>query len=109
MIMRMFVADYPNVMSNPDIGHWARSEIDPIKALRILRGEIGSIHIKDQAKGVVDVRAPVPMGEGGIDLVGVLKELDCQGYNGFLVIEYETEWDNPVPGITKCVKFLKGN
>ncbi len=108
-VMRMFVSQYTNVMSNPDIGHWARSSVDPVKALKTLKGEIGSMHVKDERViGAVE-RNPVPMGEGAIDLKAVLEELDRQGYTGYLVIEHETDWDNPAPSIAKSVKFLQNN
>ncbi|MBE6413774.1 MAG: sugar phosphate isomerase/epimerase [Verrucomicrobiaceae bacterium] len=108
-VMRMFVSQYSNVMSNPDIGHWARSGIKPEEALRILNGEIGSMHVKDERIFDSVERNPVPMGEGAINLKAVLAELDRQGYNGYLVIEHETDWDNPAPSIAKSVKFLQNN
>jgi len=108
-VMRRFVSRYDNVMANPDIGHWARSSIDPVAALKTLRGEIGSIHVKDVPKIGVIEKIVVPCGEGAIDLKAVLAELDRQGYDGYLVIEHEADWDNPAPSVKKCADFFRKN
>ena len=106
-VMKMFVSQYGNVKANPDLGHWARSGIYPQAALKVLAGEVANIHIKDQKTFGLGIRDPVPIGDGVIDFDAVFAELDRQGFRGYLVIEYETDWDNPIPGITKSVKFLK--
>ena len=67
------------------------------------------MHVKDERIFDSVARNPVPMGEGAINLKAVLAELDRQGYNGYLVIEHETDWDNPAPSIAKSVKFLQNN
>lgn len=108
-VMRRFVSEYDRVMANPDIGHWVRCSIDPVEAAKILVGEIGSIHAKDQRTFGSPRNDPVPIGDGAINLKAFLKELDRQGYGGYLVIEHETDWDNPVPPIEKSIKFLREN
>ena len=93
-----------------DIGHWEASGIDPVQALKKLKGNIGELHIKD--KRVPDGNKKsvcVPFGEGTVDLKGVLKELDAQKFDGFFVIEYEAEWENNTPSIKKSVEFLRKN
>lgn len=108
-VLCKFVKGHDNVKSNPDVGHWARCGIDPVKALHTLRGTIGSVHFKDQKEFGNYEDQPVPFGEGAMDVKGMLEELDSQGYDGFYVIEYEAEWDNPTPSILKCVKYLRNN
>ena len=36
----------------------------------------------------------------------ILEELNKQGFRGVFTIEYESNPDNPVPDIKKCVKFF---
>ena len=36
-------------------------------------------------------------------------ELDRQGFDGYYLIEYEAEWDNPLPSVVKCYEYLKKN
>jgi len=36
----------------------------------------------------------------------ILDELTRQGFNGNISIEYESDWENNVPPIKKCVEFV---
>ncbi len=88
-----------------DTGHWMRSGIKPIDALKKLEGRIISSHLKDL--GAFERKAhDVPWGTGKADIRGVLKELRRQKFTGVFSIEYEHNWDNSVPDIAKCVKFF---
>jgi len=108
-VVRHFVSRCEFVKANPDNGHWSRSGIDSVEGFKILKGQIGSIHLKDQRKFGEPENNPVPYGEGGLRLKEVLAELDRQGYDGYFVIEYETDWSNPLPAVKKCVEFLRNN
>lgn len=107
-VVMKIVSKYDGVMANPDNGHWSRSGINSAEGFRKLRGEIGSIHLKDQPKFGSPDKDSVPFGEGDIDVKSMLKELDSQGYNGYFVIEYP-RLDNPLPEVKKCVEFLRNN
>lgn len=87
-----------------DTGHWMRSGIKPIDAVRKLEGRIVSFHFKDlnQMGGGHDV----PWGTGQGDVEAVLAELKRQGFKGVFSIEYEHNWDNSLPEIAECVKFF---
>jgi len=88
-----------------DTGHWVRSGIKPIDALKILDGRIMSTHLKDLnafAPGAHDV----PYGQGVSDIKGILDELKRQGFDGNISIEYEYQQENPLRNVTKCVQFL---
>ena len=90
-----------------DTGHWVRSGIKPVDALRILRGRIISSHLKD-----LHVFEPgghdVPYGQGVSDIRGILDELKRQGFDGNISVEYEHNWDNSVPDIAQCIGFVRG-
>ena len=51
----------------------------------------------------------MPLGDGKLGVGRMLAELDRQGYGGFLVIEYEADWDNNLPQIKKCVEYLRSH
>ncbi len=88
-----------------DTGHWVRSGIKPVDALKILEGRIMSSHLKDLnafAPGAHDV----PYGQGVSDIKGILDELKRQGFDGNISIEYEYQQENPLPNVTKCIEFL---
>lgn len=58
-----------------DTGHWARSNLDPVECLRILKGRIVSSHLKDlNEKGIVAAH-DVPCGTGVSDIPAILEEL----------------------------------
>ncbi len=103
-LVKKYASKYDNVKANPDVGHLALSGIDPVENLKILKGEIGSVHFKDLG---AKSRRCVPFGEGNLGVDKMLAELDSQGYDGFLVIEYEADWDNNLPQIKKCVEYLR--
>jgi len=49
----------------------------------------------------------VPYGEGVGEIKRVLDELKKQGFEGNVSIEYEYNWDNSVPDVTKCIEFVR--
>jgi sugar phosphate isomerase/epimerase len=90
-----------------DTGHWVRSGIKPVDALRILRGRVVSSHLKD-----LHVFTPgghdMPYGQGVSDIRGILNELRSQNFDGPLSVEYEYNWDNNVADIAQCIGFVRG-
>jgi len=89
-----------------DTGHWVRSEIKPVDALRILEGRVISSHLKDLHEFGPQGH-DVPFGEGYSDVPAILDELRRQNFNGNISIEYEYNWENSVPDITRCVDFVR--
>lgn len=87
-----------------DTGHWMRSGINPVEALRKLEGRIVSLHFKDlnQMGGGHDV----PWGTGAGNVKAMLAELRRQGFRGVFSIEYEHNWLNSLPEIAQCVKYF---
>ena len=88
-----------------DTGHWCTSKLTPVEGLRILKGRIISVHLKDKKEP--GQSHDVPYGEGVADIKACLDELKAQGFEGNLSIEYEYNWENNVPECTKCVDFVK--
>ncbi len=90
-----------------DVGHWTRSGIKPIEALRVLKGRIISSHIKDLNEFGKEEGHDVPFGTGISGVKEILDELKAQGFDGNLSIEYEYHWDNSLPEVTQCIDFVK--
>lgn len=90
-----------------DVGHTARSGVDPAQAILKLRSRIYDIHIKD-----VDRMAPegttVEGGRGVIDLAAVLRALRVSHYSHSVSIEYEKDPGDPLPGLSETVGYLHG-
>lgn len=96
----------PRIGSCADIGHWATSGLKPLDCVKILRGHIISGHFKDRP-AIGPGQHDVPFGTGVSDIKGILDELKAQGFQGNISIEYEADWENNVPGITKCIEFVR--
>lgn len=93
--------------ASPDIGHWMRSGFDPITSLKLLKGRVLSMHIKDVDKmndrGAVDA----PFGKGATDLPAIFKELEKQRFDGVISIEYEGSQPDPTKPVEESVKYLR--
>jgi len=88
-----------------DTGHWARSELDPVECMKKLSGRIVSMHMKDlnqKGGGAHDV----VWGTGVCNIPAIMEEMLKQNFKGPISIEYEHNWDNSLPEITKCVEFF---
>jgi sugar phosphate isomerase/epimerase len=96
----------PRIGATADTGHWLRSNLKPVECLRILKGRIISVHLKDlnqMGPGAHDV----PYGTGVADIKAILDELKAQNFEGNISIEYEYNWDNNVPEVKKCIDFVR--
>jgi sugar phosphate isomerase/epimerase len=90
-----------------DTGHFARSGIKPVDALKKLEGRVISSHLKD-IRPAGPKGADVPYGTGESDLVAVLKELERQKVRGNISIEYESNLNNNVAEVGQCIGFVRG-
>ena len=97
----------PRIGACADTGHWATSGLKPVDCLKILKGRIISLHLKERAQ----------IGKGGPDIIydtgvsdinGCLDELKAQGFAGHISIEYENNWDFSVPDIAACIGYVRG-
>ncbi len=88
-----------------DTGHWMRSEIVPLEAIKKLEGRIISFHFKDLNAFGRDAH-DVPWGTGKADVPALLREIHRQGLKAVFSIEYEYHWENSLPEIAECVKFF---
>jgi len=89
-----------------DTGHWMRSGVNPVEALKKLEGRLISIHFKDLNE-FGDRRAhDVIWGTGKADVEAMLAELDRQKFKGVFSIEYEYNWENSIPEIRPSVAYF---
>jgi sugar phosphate isomerase/epimerase len=91
-----------------DTGHWTRSNVDPLEAIKKLGNakRIISLHFKDLDK-FGDGAKDVPWGTGVSKARKILEELDRQNFKGVFSIEWEHNWLNSMPDIKKCVGFFR--
>lgn len=87
-----------------DTGHWTRSGLDPLEAVKALEGRLVSFHLKDLNEVGERSAHDVIWGTGVVDIKSILQEVKRQGVaNPLFSIEYEHNWDNNVPDIAACV------
>lgn len=92
--------------ANADTGHWVRSGIKPVDALKILKGRVVSSHLKD-----LNVFEPgghdVPYGMGVSDVRGILEAYKSMGMTGPVSVEYEHNWGKSLPEVAQCIGFMR--
>ena len=92
-----------------DIGHWTRTGVNPVDGLKLLKGRIKDVHIKDLDQFGVKEAQDVAYGYGKSNIHDVLAELTEQNYRGFLATEYENSEKvmTPEPDILKGIEYIK--
>ena len=89
-----------------DIGHWARSGLNPLECLQKAEGRIISVHMKDLNVFGVRKAHDVPWGTGVCNISGVMHEFKRQNFKGVFSVEYEYHWKSSVPEIAECVAYF---
>ena len=111
-----------------DTGHLAAAGADPGAIVGSYPARVRHVHLKDVdsalAGRVVDgsltfadaVRAGlfVPLGNGSVDVTGIVQALEGAGYQGWYVLEQdvmlpgEPDGDGPVADVRQCLNYLTG-
>jgi len=93
-----------------DTGHWMREGLNPVECLRLLKGRILDMHLKDRTDfGKGASAKDVAWGSGRANVRDILAELTLQDFAGCLTMEYENEEEvlTPEPAIRKSVDFVR--
>ncbi len=97
----------PRIGSCSDTGHWTRSGFNPVEALKMLKGRVINLHLKDVSEFGVKKAGCVPWGTGKGNIEGILKELHRQGFKGAFGIEYEPYKPENFQFITECIEYFE--
>ena len=92
-----------------DTGHWPRSGIDPVEAVKAVgdAGRIIEFHFKDLNEfGKLDAH-DVVWGNGVCNVKQILSYLKEKNIQAYFSIEYEHNWENSLPEIAECVKAFE--
>jgi sugar phosphate isomerase/epimerase len=90
-----------------DTGHWMRTGVDPLEAMRMLEGRIIDVHLKDLDVFGEKQAKDVPYGQGKANIRDIIAELTRQNFAGYITIEYESEPDDPSQSIQKGLEYIK--
>lgn len=91
-----------------DLGHYIRSGQNAPEVIRLLKGRLYGIHLKDFAE-MKDRTKGVILGKGHLNVEEVFNELQLAGFpsNGALSLEYEENEQDPLADIRECVAVAK--
>ena len=90
-----------------DIGHIARTGVDVVESVRQAGSRLLDMHAKDLTDFTTK-ESQVPVGDGKMPIVAIFKELRRMNYQGGVMLEYEVEGDNPMPGMQKSFSYMRG-
>ncbi len=91
----------------PDTGHLQAGGADPVELVRTYRDRIDYVHLKDLAAD----GGFVPLGQGVLDVAGVIAVLRDTGFEGWLTVETDGWPGDPSEGARvsmACLKELLG-
>jgi L-ribulose-5-phosphate 3-epimerase len=101
------IKGHKNFGACPDLGHYPKSGINSLEAVKKLEGHIIGVHLKDIAAmndpKLVDVR----VGTGIVQFPEIFAELKRQKFNGYIYIERDSiESPSNVASVAETVKYF---
>lgn len=90
-----------------DVGHTARTGADVVESIRQAGSRLLDMHIKD-LKDLMKRDSQVPVGDGAMPIPAIFAQLQKMNYQGGIMLEYEVEADNPMPGMMKSFSYMRG-
>lgn len=91
-----------------DLGHYIRSGEKPTEVVRLLKGRLYGVHLKDFAE-MKDKTKGVILGKGHLNVAAVFNALVETKFptDGALSLEYEENPENPLDDIRQCVEVSR--
>ena len=99
------ITGHANIGSCADVGHWARSGLNPVDCLKKLSGHVYGVHFKDIKEFNNTQAEDTVVGKGVMDVGAIMQELKDQQFKGMISIEQESNWYNSLPDVTSTVKL----
>jgi sugar phosphate isomerase/epimerase len=100
------IKNHPNIGACGDVGHWARSGLDPVDCLEKLEGHLLGIHLKDIDQ--LDENAEdVTVGTGAIDFPAVVRELERQNFEGIVHVECEHNMEDNLTDVIQALEYFE--
>ena len=89
-----------------DVGHTVRAGTDVVDAIKQVGPRLFDIHMKDLADFSAK-ESQMPVGEGKMPVRDIFKTLIAMKYQGYVDLEYEVHGDDPMPGATKSINYMR--
>lgn len=89
-----------------DVGHTLRAGADPVASLAEAGPRLLDMHIKDLRKP--EKGQDCPVGEGVMPIAAIFQQLRRMRYTGGVMLEYEIDENDPLPGMQKSFAYMRG-
>ena len=90
-----------------DVGHTVRTGTDVVQAIHEVGPRLFNMHIKDLTD-FHEKDSQVAVGEGKMPIREIFQTLVGMKYQGFVDLEYEVHGDDPMPGVTASLAYMRG-
>ena len=90
-----------------DVGHCVRAGTDPVEAIHAAGARLLNMHVKDLTS-FTDKESQVPVGQGKMPFREIFDALAKIKYPGWVDLEYEIHGDDPLPGVTESLAYMRG-
>jgi sugar phosphate isomerase/epimerase len=98
---------HPNMGLCIDIGHTTRTGVNVVEAIAEAGPRLLDMHVKD-LRDLMGKGSQCVVGEGAMPIPAIFKQLKKMNYRGGVMLEYEIEADNPLPGIQRSFAYMRG-
>jgi len=90
-----------------DVGHTAEIGVDVVESIRLAGSRLFDVHVKDTSN-LTHEETQVPVGEGQMPIPAIFRELKKLNYRGGVMLEYEVDENDPLPGMAKSFAYMRG-
>lgn len=90
-----------------DVGHTAEIGVNVVESIEAAGSRLLDMHIKDD-RVLTDESTQVPVGDGKMPIPAIFAALKKLNYHGGVMLEYEVEENNPLPGMAKSFTYMRG-
>ena len=102
----MALKNHPNFDVCADLGHFPKSGIDPLEAVKKFDGHLIAIHLKDIAAFNNPALKDVRVGTGVVNFPAIFQELKRQNFKGPIYIERDSiEKPNNLASVRQTLKY----
>jgi sugar phosphate isomerase/epimerase len=96
-----------------DIGHTARAGVDILESIKEAGSRLHDMHVKDLREPMakdekVAKESQVSVGQGVLPVAKMFKLLKSIKYSGAVMLEYEINANDPLPGMKESFAYMRG-
>jgi len=106
-LKHLFASTSANVGLCLDTAWMLDSGEDPLAVAQQFRDRLYGLHLKDFVFDAAGKPEDVIVGTGNLNLKGLLDFLKESQYDGTLTLEYEGDYNDPIPATKQCVEAVR--